>query len=169
MNAGLKLMLLVLVCDLLLRSVVARGDTWKPAEGPLMTRWAKDVSPQNALPEYPRPQFVRKEWMNLNGLWDYAIAPREDVTPKAYEGKILVPYPIESALSGVMKRVGEKNRLWYRRTFTLPNDYEGKRIHLHFGAVDWETTVSVNGKEVGVHRGGYAESALPYRHRPDAM
>ena len=85
-----------------------------------MTRWAKDVSPQNALPEYPRPQLVRKAWTNLNGLWDYAIVAREEAAPKEYQGKILVPYPVESALSGVKRRLTPKDALWYRRPFDAP-------------------------------------------------
>ncbi len=141
-----------------LLSSLAQGQ-WKPADGPLMTRWAKEVSPQNALPEYPRPQMVRKDWLNLNGLWDYAIRPKDAAQPESFDGQILVPFPIESALSGVMKPVGPDNRLWYRRTFETPQghgwDQEGRRILLHFGAVDWDTTVWVNGKEVGNHRGGY--------------
>jgi hypothetical protein len=131
------------------------ADDWKAADGPLKTRWAKDVSPEKALPEYPRPQMVRKEWTNLNGLWDYAIAPKAEDAPKAYQGKILVPYPVESALSGVMKMVGGENRLWYRRAFERPANSADKRVLLHLGAVDWEATVWVNGKQVGIHRGGY--------------
>ena len=131
------------------------ADEWHIADGPLKTRWAKDVSPANALPEYPRPQMVRKEWMNLNGLWDYAIIDKEAAMPEKFDGKILVPYPVESALSGVMKRVGDNNKLWYRRTFQLSPAFEGKRTLLHFGAVDWQMTVTVNGKHVGAHRGGY--------------
>ena len=128
---------------------------WQPAQGPLQTRWAKDVTPENALPEYPRPQLVRSDWLNLNGLWDYAITPQAGDQPSQFEGQILVPYPIESALSGVMRRLDEKGRLWYRRSFELPQAWAGKRVLLHFGAVDWETTVLVNGKKVGTHRGGY--------------
>ncbi len=141
-----------------LLSSVAQGQ-WKPAAGPLMTRWAKEVSPENALPEYPRPQMVRKDWLNLNGLWDYAIKAKDAARPESFDGQILVPFPIESALSGVMKPVGPDNRLWYRRTFETPKghgwDQEGRRILLHFGAVDWDATVWVNGKEVGNHKGGY--------------
>jgi hypothetical protein len=122
-----------------------RAEEWKPAEGPLKTRWAKDVSPSNALPEYPRPQMVRKDWLNLNGLWDIKLG---DGT----ESKILVPFAIESALSGVMKH---SDRMSYRRSFEVPKDWAGKQVLLHFGAVDWETKVSLNGKELGVHRGGY--------------
>ena len=128
---------------------------WKPAEGPLMTRWAKQVSPDNALPEYPRPQMVRQAWQNLNGLWDYQIQPRDDAEPKSWAGDILVPFPVESALSGVMKPVGKDNRLWYRRAFDVPGDWSGQRILLHFGAVDWETTVWLNGTKLGTHKGGF--------------
>ncbi len=128
---------------------------WKPAAGPLMTRWAKDISPDKVHPEYPRPQLVRKEWTNLNGLWDYAITARDAGQPTAYEGKILVPFPLESALSGVMKRIDDKSRLWYHRAFAAPKDLGDRRLLLHFGAVDWEATVWVNGKELGSHRGGY--------------
>ena len=131
------------------------GAEWQPAKGPLATRWTKDVSPANAHPEYPRMQMVRKDWLNLNGLWDHAIRPKEEAQPKDFDGQILVPYPVESALSGVMKRVDEKSRLWYRRTVEVPADWKGKRVLLQFGAVDWEAAVSVNGKELGVHRGGY--------------
>src|SRR5690349_23406092 len=94
---------------------VAAGDDWHPARGPLMTRWAKDVSPKNAHPEYPRPQMMRKDWLNLNGLWDYSVTSKDAAQPGKWDGQILVPFPIESALSGVMKRVYETNRIWYRR------------------------------------------------------
>jgi beta-galactosidase/beta-glucuronidase len=127
---------------------------WQPATGPLQTRWAKEVSPKNALPEYPRPQMVRKEWLNLNGLWDLAITGKDD-KPASFQSQILVPFPVESALSGVMKRVTENDRIWYRRTFELPRKWRGQRVLLHFGAVDFEATVWVNGKSVGRHRGGY--------------
>ena len=122
-----------------------RSAEWKPGVGPLMTRWAKDVSPDKALIEYPRPQMVRGDWLSLNGLWDVKLG---DGT----ESPILVPFPIESALSGVMKH---SDRMTYRRNFEVPPGWSGRRILLHFGAVDWETKVSVNGKEIGSHRGGY--------------
>jgi hypothetical protein len=128
---------------------------WKPAQGPLMTRWTEEVNPTSVLPEYPRPQMVREEWFNLNGLWDYAIVPSSSERPSRYDGKILVPFCIESTLSGVMKNVGPENQLWYRRTFELPEGWAGRIIMLHFGACDWETTVWVNGNEVGKHKGGY--------------
>lgn len=132
---------------------------WKPVEGRIMTKWAKQVSPENPLPEYPRPQMVRAEWQNLNGLWDYAIVPYGE-TPAQYDGKILVPYAVESALSGVGKRVGDKNELWYNRTFTIPAAWSKKNILLNFGAVDWRAEVYVNGISVGSHQGGYAPFSI---------
>ena len=128
---------------------------WQPAQGPLATRWAKNVTPSKAHPEYPRPQMVREQWLNLNGLWSYAIVDQDTPKPAAWDGQILVPFPVESALSGVMKPVTEKQKLWYHRTFKVPSSWKGKRIKLNFGAVDWEATVSVNGKELGTHRGGF--------------
>ncbi len=141
------------LCLLALCSVVRAA--WAPAKGPLLTRWAKEVSPDNAHREYPRPQMVRKDWHNLNGLWEYAIRPKDQLQPQGFDGQILVPFPVESALSGVMKAVGPDNRLWYRRSFEVPAKWAGRRVLLHFGAVDWDATVWVNGKEVGNHRGGY--------------
>lgn len=129
--------------------------SWQPAAGPLKTRWAKDVSPTKVHPEYPRPQMVRKDWLNLNGLWDYAITPKDAAQPGNFQGRILVPFPVESALSGVMKPVTEKDRVWYRRDFELPRRWSGQRVLLHFGAVDFDATVWVNGKQIGQHRGGY--------------
>jgi hypothetical protein len=127
---------------------------WKPAAGPLKTRWAADVSPERAHPEYPRPQMVRKDWLNLNGIWELEIVKGDfaDASRVPVEGGILVPFPIESALSGVMRRA---ERAEYRRTFEVPAGWSGRRVFLRFGAVDWEAKVRVNGKEVGTHRGGY--------------
>jgi hypothetical protein len=132
------------------------AEEWKPARAPLMTKWAADVQPAKGppLPEYPRPQLVRKEWRNLNGVWQFARAKagEEPPTGKNLDSSILVPFPVESALSGVMSH---SDRLWYRRTFELPKEWLGQRILLHFGAVDWEATVYVNGTKLGSHRGGY--------------
>ncbi|MHA1309474.1 MAG: glycoside hydrolase family 2 protein [Candidatus Helarchaeota archaeon] len=131
-------------------------EIWHPIKDKIVTRWVQDVSPKNPLPEYPRPQLRRNEWINLNGLWDYAIRPKKDnEIPKSFDGKILVPFPIESALSGVKKRLTPKNKLWYRRFFTIPESWNGKKILLHFGAIDWESTIWINGKRIGDHRGGY--------------
>lgn len=133
----------------------AQTGNWQLAENLLMTRWADDVDPDDPLPEYPRPQMERDEWKNLNGLWQYAIVPVLADEPQQWDGDILVPFGIESALSGVKKRVGPDNRLWYRKTFTVSEDWNGKRLLLHFGAVDWRSEVWINGKKIGTHEGGY--------------
>ncbi len=133
----------------------ARDDQWKPGSG-LLSRFAEDLDPANPLPEYPRPQLTRPAWTNLNGLWDYAITPASaEQPPEEYEGRILVPFPIESALSGVQKPLKPDQRLWYRRTFQKPTDLGEKRLLLHFGAVDWEAQVLVNGQALGDHQGGF--------------
>jgi hypothetical protein len=120
----------------------------------LQTRWAAQVSPDNVLPEYPRPQMVRNNWTNLNGTWTYAITEANADRPASFDAKILVPFPIESQLSGAGVWVSPQQRLWYRRTFKTPQVGTG-RLLLNFGALDWEAVVFVNGKEVGEHRGGY--------------
>ena len=142
---------------LLAASVFAEEVTapWHPAPGPLMTRWAAEVNPTNAHPEYPRPQLVRSDWLNLNGLWNYAITPLAAVGATNFDGQILVPFPIESALSGVMRRLDENSTLWYHRHFQVPAAWSGRRVRLHFGAVDWQVRVFINGREIGRHRGGY--------------
>ena len=127
---------------------------WAPAGDKIMTTWAEQVDPANVLPEYPRPQLVRADWQNLNGLWDYAITEK-DAKPEAYEGKILVPFAAESALSGVGRPVTEKDALWYSREFRVPRQWKGKRVMLNFGAVDWHAQVYVDGQLVGEHKGGY--------------
>ncbi|MBM4016893.1 MAG: glycoside hydrolase family 2 [Planctomycetes bacterium] len=146
---------MVLVLGVSAACVQPASAAWAPAAGPLLTRWAKDVSPDKVHPEYPRPQMVRPRWLNLNGLWDYAVLPVDAPQPEKFDGQILVPFPIEAALSGVMRQVSEKERLWYRRTFIVPPDFAGGRLLLHFGAVDWEAAVFVNGRKAGEHRGGY--------------
>ena len=128
---------------------------WRPVEGRLKTRWAKNITPENVLQEYPRPQMKRKEWLNLNGLWEYALCQVSNKQPDEYEGGILVPFPVESALSGVGKPVGKEKRLWYRRFFEVPRRWKRRHILLNFEAVDWEATVWVNGKKMGTHKGGY--------------
>lgn len=121
---------------------------------PLRTRWADDIQPDRVLPEYPRPQLARERWLNLNGTWEFAEAKEGDFVPagKTLAERILVPFPIESALSGIARPI---ERAWYRRTFTVPVEWAGGRIMLRFGAVDWETAVYVNGSKVGAHQGGY--------------
>ncbi|SDF02018.1 glycoside hydrolase family 2 protein [Chitinophaga filiformis] len=130
-------------------------SSWQMQPVSIQTRWAKDVNPQNVLPEYPRPQMVRNEWQNLNGLWQYAITPKDAAKPTQFDGQILVPFPLESALSGVKKALQPTQRLWYKRTITKPDITGDKRVLLHFGAVDWQATVYINGKEIGGHTGGY--------------
>lgn len=135
-------------------SGAAFAADWKPAPTPLMTKWGKQVAPDNAWKEYPRPQLVRKDWQNLNGLWDYAITKKGDPRPSKWDGQILVPFALESALSGVGKHVTKDQNLWYHRALEVPAGWKGKGALIHFGAVDWEATVFVNGKEVGSHLGG---------------
>jgi beta-galactosidase/beta-glucuronidase len=121
----------------------------------LRTRWASQVNPDRVLPEYPRPQMVRRDWLNLNGYWEYAVRDAGDGDMGDGQGRILVPFPIESALSGVQRALLPHERLWYRRTFTVPDGWQGKRLLLHFGAVDWEARVWVNGRYAGSHTGGF--------------
>lgn len=122
--------------------------------GPIMSKWGRQVTPQNAWLGYPRPQRVRPEWLNLNGEWDYAITKAASPRPATMDGKILVPFAVESRLSGVARKLLPDDRLWYRRSFTVPADWSGKRTLLHFGAVDFESIVLVNGVPAGSHRGG---------------
>jgi len=147
--------ILLLFCLLIPSIGFAQSEEWQPADNPLMTRWAEDVNPDNPLPEYPRPQMKRDDWKNLNGLWDYAITPVLKEKAEVWDGNILVPFGIESALSGVKKRVGPDNKLWYHKSFIVPEEWSGQRLLLHFGAVDWRTQVWVNGESVGSHDGGY--------------
>lgn len=128
---------------------------WSVADIPITTPWTDAVDPRAPWPEYPRPQMERREWLNLNGLWEYAVLPQAAGRPDTMDGHILVPYPIESALSGVRDTVGPDQRLWYRRPLRIPRDWRDQRILLHFEAVDWETTVWIDDTEIGVHRGGY--------------
>ena len=127
---------------------------WKPVDGILLSKFAGDVDPAKPLPEYPRPQMVRNDWVNLNGLWDYAILPVAENFEKS-QGEILVPFCAESALSGVGKSVGQDNNLWYKKTLQIPESWAGKMILLNFGAVDWRCDVYLNGTKVGSHQGGY--------------
>jgi tetratricopeptide (TPR) repeat protein len=119
------------------------------------TRWAATVNPKDVLPEYPRPQMVRSQWQSLNGLWQYAITAKDAPIPTEFDGGILVPFPLESALSGVKKALRSDQLLWYRRMFRLSFSNPGEGVLLHFGAVDYQATVYVNGQKVGEHSGGY--------------
>ncbi len=137
------------------RSQEAAQAVWKPVAGGMMTDWGTKVTPENAWQEYPRPQFVRADWKNLNGMWSYAVVPSEkgSETPGQWNGLILVPFCPESALSGVGRLVEPNEVLWYKRS--LPAPVPGKRTLLHFEAVDYDSTVFVNGKEMGRHVGGH--------------
>lgn len=128
---------------------------WKPVEGRISTQWSEQVNPDNVLPEYPRPIMERTEWKNLNGLWDYAIIEKGKHSPSVFDGKILVPFAVGSSLSGVGKTVGAEKELVYRRSFDVPFSWKGKKVLLHFGAVDWKTDVWVNDVKVGSHTGGF--------------
>jgi hypothetical protein len=125
------------------------------AQSHIRTRWAADVNANNVLPEYPRPQLVRSRWTNLNGQWNYAITSRDVARPATWDGKILVPFPVQSQLSGVERAVSDTERLWYERTFRTPAMKPNERLLLHFGAVDWQATVWLNETRVCEHRGGY--------------
>ncbi|MBL4561192.1 MAG: beta-galactosidase [Labilibaculum sp.] len=143
----------LLIVTALFNSVMAQ---WKPAGDKIKTSWAESVDPQNVLPEYPRPIMERSSWKNLNGLWDYAITPINAELPQSFDGEILVPFAVESSLSGVQKTVGANNILWYHRNFEVPKTWKNKEVILHFGAVDWKTEIWVNDIKVGEHIGGYA-------------
>jgi hypothetical protein len=129
-------------------------DAWQMKQGPLMTQWAALVDTNNPLPEYPRPQLVRTNWMNLNGIWQFQPGATNDPVPagQTLASQILVPYPMESAISGVMQY---SQFSWYRRTFTLPAAWSGQRIILHLDAVNWRSQIYLNGQSVGIHQGGY--------------
>lgn len=127
---------------------------------PLMTPWGENLDKNNVWNVYPRPTMARADWQNLNGEWNYAITPKNATTPKTFDGKILVPFCVESALSGVERTVGPDSVLWYERTFEVPKAWTGKEIKLNFEAVDWQTTVWVNGICVGGHTGGYAPFSM---------
>jgi beta-galactosidase/beta-glucuronidase len=128
---------------------------WNPSTDKIRTKWAEEINPGNVLPEYPRPILERTQWSNLNGLWDYAIVPAGSNEPAQFDGKILVPFAVESNLSGVQKPLGRDSELWYKRTFSIPSSWKGKTVLLNFGAVDWKAEVFVNDVKIGEHTGGY--------------
>ena len=150
MKKSVWLMYLGLVCCNLISA------QWSPAGDKIKTSWGEQLDPKNVLPEYPRPIMERPEWRNLNGVWNYAITKKGAPAPDVYQGEILVPFAVESALSGVGKTVGEQQELWYQRTFEIPASWRGRQVLLHFGGVDWQTDVWVNDVKVGRHTGGFA-------------
>lgn len=143
-----------LVCCALALTLGAQAQ-WKPVGDKIKTKWAEQINPKNVLPEYPRPQLERTDWVNLNGEWEYAIKPKGQAEPASFDGNILVPFAVESSLSGVQKEVGENNELWYKRTFSVPANWKSKDIVLNFGAVDWKADVFVNDILIGSHQGGF--------------
>lgn len=147
-----RIILLVLLCWI---TNAKAQPKWELAGGKISSPWAAQVDPSNPLPSYPRPQLYRENWKNLNGLWSYSIMQKDQNKPLAFQGKILVPFAVESALSGVGKSVGKDSILWYQTRFSLPSAMKGKKVLLHFGAVDWKTEVFLNGKKLGEHQGGY--------------
>jgi hypothetical protein len=151
-ESGSLLQMIVLLSALLLGD--GRSSAWQMQYAPIMTDWAQLVNTNGPLPEYPRPQMVRSNWLNLNGIWQFQAGAINDLTPtnQTLSEEILVPFPMESALSGVMQHY---DRAWYRRIFKVPSAWSGQRILLHLDAVDWESEVFINGQSVGIHQGGY--------------
>ena len=133
----------------------AASAQYAPAGDKIRTPWAEQIDVNNVWKEYPRPIMERTAWKNLNGLWSYAVKPKGEAQPTKWDGEILVPFCIESSLSGVGKTLGDMNELWYNRTFTVPAQWKKQNVLLHFGAVDWKADVWVNDVKVGSHTGGY--------------
>ena len=134
---------------------IANAQSWKAVEGKIMSKWAETLNPENVWQEYPRPQFERSQWKNLNGLWDYAILKSHQIQPQKFQGKILVPFSFESSLSGVRKNINPNDKMWYRRSFKLPKNWSGKDVVIHFEAVDYKCALWVNDILVGTHKGGF--------------
>ena len=128
---------------------------WQPAPDSMLTEWGAKLTPETAWQEYPRPALARSAWSNLNGLWKYQVTSKSTTAaPTDWAGDILVPFAIESALSGVKKRITPEDALWYRRSFEAPARRDGQRTLLNFEAVDYQATVWVNDTQVGTHTGG---------------
>lgn len=155
---------LFIIISMIAGPYILAQDSWTMQTEKITSQWAQEVNPDNAWEVYPRPQLQRMDWINLNGLWDYTIQNSTDDVPSDYLGKILVPYPVESALSGVNRRLSQRQKLWYKRNVSIPKKWKNKKILIHFGAVDWEATVYVNGIEVGSHQGGYDPFSFDISH-----
>ena len=130
---------------------------WCPAGNKIKTKWGKNLDPNKVWQEYPRPQLERKQWLNLNGIWSYSITDINSQKPDNFDGEILVPFSIESSLSGVMKSLNEKQILWYYKEFEIPDNWKDKNIIIHFNAVDWICELYINDNKIGKHSGGYSE------------
>lgn len=148
---------LVVFVLILADQAFAQNNDWAMVAGKIKTIWADSVDPANVLSEYPRPQMQREGWISLNGLWQYSIEPvnNNKIIPASFQGKILVPFAVESSLSGVGKTVGKDSVLWYQRVVEIPKKIKGKKVLLHFGAVDWKSDIYINGSKAGSHEGGY--------------
>ena len=131
-------------------------DGWKPAGDRIKTKWGQNLDYKKVWQEYPRPQLQREDWMNLNGLWNYAIRDQSVLNETKFDGQILVPFPLESSLSGVMKNLSQTEVIFYEKAFVIPDGWKGKNVLLNFGAVDWKCEVYVNREKVGEHTGGYS-------------
>ncbi|MGK6353182.1 sugar-binding domain-containing protein [Parapedobacter sp. DT-150] len=160
MKQQIKSLLLAVGLFFALSPMSYSQSQWKPRATHMQSRWAKGVKPEKPLDEYPRPQLERGNWTNLNGLWDFVITDSMTTAMPAAEDKILVPYPLESALSGVKKTLLPEQRLWYKRSVSKPKLKGGDRVLLHFGAVDYQCWIYMNGKEIGSHEGGYTAFSL---------
>ena len=149
------------LCTALVLSLMTAGtvsaQSWAPAGDRIRTAWAEEVTPENVHKEYPRPQMVRPDWKSLNGLWEYSITPKNAAVPEKFDGQILVPFAVESSLSGVGRMLTPEAALWYRTTFRVPSAWKGKRLLLNFEAVDWQADVIVNDVQVGRPTGGYTQ------------
>ena len=152
----MKRLLLVYILFIIVTHSFSQSK-WSIVSGKIKSPWADSVNPSNVLPDYPRPQMQRSAWVNLNGLWQYAILPKtiDENIPSSFQGNILVPFAIESELSGVGKTVGKDSILWYQRTISISSQIKRKKILLHFGAVDWRSEIYVNGNKIATHEGGY--------------
>ncbi|KPI32581.1 alpha-L-arabinofuranosidase B [Actinobacteria bacterium OV320] len=134
----------------------AAAQAWTPKPSPMTTPWTNQVPTDTPLPEYPRPQLTRPDWANLNGIWDFAVTSADAGRPASFTEQIRVPFVAESALSGIQRKITQNDKLWYKRGFTVPTNWNGRRVQLNFGAGDWRTTVWVNGRQAGAaHSGGY--------------
>lgn len=151
----MKIRRVIFLVAALAASVAAFGQQWTPAGDKIKTKWAEEVSPTNSHPEYPRPQMLRSDWKSLNGLWNYSIVSASAAKPASFDGTILVPFAVESSLSGVGRKVTAQDAIWYSTTFSVPKSWNGKRTIIHFDAVDWKADVFVNGVQLGTHTGGY--------------
>ncbi|MFD3628077.1 AbfB domain-containing protein [Streptomyces sp. NPDC058698] len=137
-------------------TATAAPRAWTPKPAPMTTPWTGQVSVDSPLPEYPRPQLTRPDWANLNGIWDFAVTAADAGRPASFTEQIRVPFVAESALSGIQRRITQNDKLWYKRAFTVPSGWDGRRVQLHFGASDWRTTVWVNDRQAGAaHSGGF--------------